>query len=134
MKTGLLTILSSLTLAGCSSGTLPCNDEGIKETALEIITAEIRKARYVIESEKDSRLDNYSVSGIKTLSHDKQTDFYTCSANFNFEYDGKNLDKEFTYELSYLEDSDETEVGVYGIDGIKTRIMARVMTAGMFKK
>jgi hypothetical protein len=134
MNIGLLSILGALTLTGCSSGTLPCNDEGIKQTALEIITGEIRKARYVIESEEDSRLSNYSVSGIKTLSHDEQTDFYTCSANFSFEYDGSNLDKEFTYELSYLEDTDNTDVGVYGIDGIKARILAKVMTSGMIKK
>ena len=132
MKIGLLSVLGALTLTGCTSGTLPCNDGGIKETVLGIITEQIRTARYVIESEENGRLDNYSINGIKTLSHDKQTDFYTCSANFNFDYDEKPYNKDFTYELSYLEDLGETEVSVYETKDIKARIFARIVTGGKF--
>lgn len=134
MKLALASTITAITLTGCSSGTLPCNNGDIKNTVLDIITTEVRKARYAIESEESNRLNNYSIEGIKTLSHNEKTDFYSCSGKFSFEFDEKSTNKEFTYELSYLEDIDDTEVVVYGISGVKARVLAKVMAGNLISK
>lgn len=130
MKLGLTVMIGSLTLAGCSSSTLPCNDGNVKDTVFEIITSSIHKAQWAKEGEEQGLIGDYSVTGIKTLSYDEKIDYYTCAASFNFEHSGKPYNKDFTYELSYLEDSGETDIAVYGVNEIKSRILATIMTRG----
>lgn len=122
MKIGLLTIIGALTLTGCSSGSLPCNDEDIKATALEIIMEDIYKGGWAQKAEADNELGDYSITDIKTLKHDKDTGFYNCSAIFSYRFRNKQYSENFRYELSYLEDSDDTEVAVYGVDKIKSEV------------
>lgn len=134
MKLALLGVIGAFVLTGCSSGTLPCNDGDIKDTVLDIIASNINNAKWAIESQDAERLGNFSIDSIKTISYDENIDFYSCAGTFHYEFDDKPVSNEFTYELSYLEDSGETDIGVYNIDRIKVEMMVRVGRGGTIKK
>lgn len=118
-----------LSLAGCSGGTAKCNDGTVKQTVMSIIESNVQKAVWGKELYDKSFVSNTSVSNIKTTSHNDELDSYTCAAQFDFEFKGKSQSVPVTYELSYLEDQDDTEVSVYGVDDVKSKMMSLAMYA-----
>lgn len=115
-------------LAGCSGGTANCNDGGVKQAVMSTIESNIQKALWGKDLYDKGLVSNSEVSGIKETSHNKEIDSYTCAASFSFDFNGKPQNIPVTYRLSYLEDKDDTEVEVYGVEVVK----AKMMTLAMF--
>ena len=119
----ILFILGVVALSGCSNA-LTCNDSDAKSQVLEIIDSHLGNARWYQEMKPG--LGKRSISGISTTQKNKDLGRYTCSATYTFEYKGKEREKEFSYELKYLEDKGESEILV-DVNTVK----ALYMTAGM---
>ncbi len=109
-------------ISGCSK-TAGCNDSETKETVERIVTQQVQKARWAEEMFEKGYLDGFKVEDIVTVSHDSKVDKYNCEANISFSYRDKYKKIPISYETSYLEDKKETEVGVYGVDKVKSQIM-----------
>ncbi|MNJ21235.1 hypothetical protein D3C77_155820 [compost metagenome] len=114
-------------LAGCSGGTANCNDSNVKQTVLSTIESNIQNALWGKDLYDKGLVSNSEVSSIKETSRDKEVDSYTCAASFAFDFNGKSQSIPVTYKLSYLEDQNDTEVGVYGVDVVKAKMMALAM-------
>ena len=50
-----------------------------------------------------------------------------CEANIEFSFNGKDQSIRTKYRLAYMEDKNDTEVLVYGIDDIKAKLWMLVM-------
>lgn len=118
-----LLILSVIALSGCSNA-LKCNDSGAKSQVLEVIDSHLEDARWYQDMKSD--LGKRSIFGINTTRENKDLGRYACSATYTFEYKGKVKEAEFSYELKYLEDEDETQILV-DVNTVK----ALYMTASM---
>lgn len=127
MKKHLLISILPLALSACSGGTAECNDGDIKDTVKNIIESNILKAVWAQDIYKQGLVTDVEVSAIKTTSYDEKLDFYTCAATFSFNYKDEPQAQAITYELSFLEDKGETEVGVYGVQDIKGKMMGLTM-------
>jgi hypothetical protein len=113
-----------LLLAGCSGGTAECNDSSIKESVISIINFNVQKTKWGQELYDNAVISEISISNVKTTSYNEKIDQYMCESQFNFEYKEEPQSVDISYELSYLEDQNDTEIGVYGVRDVKTEMIA----------
>ena len=116
-----------VSLGGCSTGTSSCTDSDVKDTVINLVTGELKKAVWGREAFDKGTLDNLRLSRIKTAKYDEDLDQYTCNASFLFDVKAKTREQDIRYVNSYLEDEGDTEVIVYGANDVKNRIMATVI-------
>ncbi|MDN7144272.1 hypothetical protein KC131_26875 [Pseudomonas sp. JQ170] len=114
-------------LAGCSGGAANCNDSGVKQSVMSTIESNIQKALWGKDLYDKGLVSNSEISSVKEISNNKEVDSYTCAANFAFDLNGNPQSIPVTYRLSYLEDQNDTEVSVYGVDLVKARMMSLAM-------
>jgi hypothetical protein len=123
--TVLVTVVTMCNLTGCG-GVSECNESQTKETALNIIDTNLSKA--VWYQQMKANITDAKISEISTMSKDEELEKRSCSGTYSFNYKGKNYEKDFEYELKYLEDEDSTMVSV-DVETIKQRVMAIAMFA-----
>ena len=112
-----------LALAGCSDA-LTCNDSDAKDQVAEVIDSHLEGAVWYREMKPE--LGDIDISGISTTEANEDLGRYSCSATYTLEYKGKTKEVEFSYDLNYLEDKDESEVLV-DVDTVKSLYMGAAM-------
>lgn len=122
MKFIFASLACTIAITGCSK-TAGCNDSETKKTVERIVTQQVQKARWGEEMFEKGYLDGFKVEDVVTAYHDSKMDKYTCEANVSFSYRDKHKKVPIKYETSYLEDKKETDVGVYGVEKVKTQVM-----------
>lgn len=122
---GVFLIIFSLTvLNGCVGGTSNCTDDDVKDTIVNIVISNVKKAQWGKELFSKGLISDVKVTRIKTIDYNKDLDQYTCSAKLSFKFQGEENSKDIKYINSYLEDEGETDIVVYGVDDVKTRMLA----------
>ncbi|CAC9611728.1 hypothetical protein [uncultured Gammaproteobacteria bacterium] len=122
-KIGIIILIT--VLSGCGGNTLECNDSTAKEAVLNIILSHVAKARW--GREMMPNVSDTVIYNIKTLSYDEELDTYMCASKYSFNYKGNEYSKDIQYKLSYLEDIKDTEVAVFDIKAIKSKMMVAAM-------
>lgn len=111
----------SVILSGCG-GTIECNSSSAKETIISIVNSNIETETW--GKNLLSSISDVEVSNIKTLNHDEKLDAYTCSAVYSLTYNGKQkFQKSITYDLSYIEDKDTTEVIIQNFSELRNGML-----------
>ena len=114
-------------LTGCGGKTLDCNDEKIELAIPRIISSLFQKARWggrewvpgeIISNVSDAIIDNGDFNKIETLYDEEELDGYMCAGTFSFKYKGIEYSEKILYQLSYLEDTDDTGIYITGIQSI----------------
>lgn len=113
-------------LAGCGK-TASCNDAAIKKTVVMLIEEQVKATVWGREIFEKGYVNGFELTGVKVSAHDKELGTYMCEANTEVKFNGKNQLIKTKYGLAYMEDKNDTEVTVYGIDDIKTRLMVLAM-------
>ena len=121
-----LLVLVVCLLSGCGK-TAKCNDSIIKRAVVNIIDGQIRTAAWGREILDNGRMSKFAVTGIKTSEHNAELGMYMCEANIEFSFNGKDQSIRTKYRLAYMEDKNDTEVLVNGIDDIKAKLWMLVM-------
>ncbi|WP_410497686.1 toxin-antitoxin system YwqK family antitoxin [Chitinibacter sp. S2-10] len=98
-------------LSGCFSKT-DCNDSTNKETALNIIAAELGKSKWFREM-KLGMSESFSLENIRMSSQSENGESASCQADYTFTYNGKSKSFSVDYDLNYLQDKGIAEVSVY---------------------
>lgn len=127
MRYRLFLILLTTALASCSDGVDTCTSSNVKDTVIEIIESNIKKAVWGKELFDQQKVKKLSLSKIKATDFDEQLQRYECEASFNFDFGGNEKTVDVKYVLSYLTEEKETEVAVYGVDEIKSLMMGLAM-------
>lgn len=120
-------VLSTSLLVGCG-GTKSCNDSTTKDIVLSIINEQLSKAAWGRDILNNGHLTEVDIESVKTVSRDNETDTYQCEATFVYKYKGNDDQYGISYRTSWLEDKSDTEVTLYHVDDIKSRILARALT------
>lgn len=128
MKKAILMLVCAGTLVGCGR-TAECNDADIKETIVEILKDNVAGTEWGRKLFENGTVHDFSVTDVKKTGRDEDLDAYTCEATFRFAYDNAPKSWAISYELSRLEDKNDTEVEVYGLQGV-VNIMTHQMLYG----
>lgn len=113
-------------LAGCG-GAARCNDSQVKETIVQMVDNQVKDAVWAQDMFDKGWISNIELTDIKTTSHDTELGSYSCEAQYHFDYRGHPQAKVLSYDLTYVEDRKDTQIEVYGIEAIKTRMMTLAM-------
>ncbi|WP_146093159.1 MULTISPECIES: hypothetical protein [unclassified Xanthomonas] len=93
-------VLVSVLLSGCAGGTPDCGDSETMELIHGVIVKAVEKRVTWYENSAEAKRymdmfnveafrkipENYEVSKIRVLSHDKDTDVYECEATIAYDY------------------------------------------------
>lgn len=105
----LIAILIVTALTGCGSD-IDCNDDNFKAIALQLIQDSLEKVAWYREMK--IALSPPTLVDIQTTSKNEETKQSTCKANYSFEYNGRPRNIPIEYSLSYLQDSNKTNVSL----------------------
>ncbi|RTL29140.1 MAG: hypothetical protein EKK47_13955 [Burkholderiales bacterium] len=105
----LIVILIVTALTGCGSD-IDCNDDNFKAIALQLIQNKLENVAWYREMK--IALSPPTLVDIQTTSKNEEIKQSTCKANYSFEYNGRQRNIPIEYSLSYLQDSDKTNVSL----------------------
>jgi hypothetical protein len=105
-------VLASILLSGCAGGTPGCGDSETMDLIHDVIVNAVEKRVAWYENSETARKymphfdvdafraipDNYTVSEIRVLSHDKETDVYRCEASIAYKYQNAR-ERTFRYQV-----------------------------------
>lgn len=104
--------VSMMSLIGCSDSTPECDSDDAKRIVIEIAQDEIKVIDWLDEIPGGS----FEVVNIRSLSHNKKDDLYTCVADLNYTVHDDLTILPITYTVQSTQDGDGTfYVEVFGL-------------------